>query len=1248
MAQITHTPFLPIAEGLHTVYVVVSDKQNNQNSTSWQFYVDSSAPVADAGYDHAADEDENVAFDGSASSDENGLFNYTWDLGNGDAVYGVNPVYSYDNLGTYIVTLTVRDIANNSATDTITVYINNLAPDADAGDDQSVSEGDTVFFNGSESTDTASDASSLLYTWYFPDGSVRFGITVDHVFTDDGNYTVTLVVQDDNGYSDSDSIEVQVINMAPTASIGGPYFAGEGDTVSLWGSATDPGDDMLTFEWDFDDSDGITYTDASGENPSWVWMDDWSGTVYLRVTDDDGGQDTDSTVVTVFNIAPTAGAGGPYSGDEGMPISLGGMGDDPGDDVLTFEWDLNNDGLYNDATGKSPLWTWSDDGVFTIGLRVTDDDGGSHTNSTMVTIYNVAPQPDAGGPYSGDEGDLIQFSGSAYDPGSDDALTYLWDFGDGTGSSMQNSSHTYPDDGVYVVSLTVTDEDGTSGSVFLTVSISNVAPQASAGGPYTGTEGGTVVLAGSAADPGTDTFTYAWDFDDSDGVSYQDATGANPSWIWADDFSGAVYLQVTDDDGGVGTSSATVTINNVDPTANAGGPYEDYEEIMISFYGTVTDPGSLDTFAYEWDFGDGDTSLVQNPTHAYADDGIYTVTFTAWDDDGAWHTHFTSATVNNAAPAADAGGPYVEDEGKTFDLVASAADAAADILNFEWDLDGDGFYDDAQGQNPEVTFTDDGVFIVGLRVTDDDGGVGQDTITVTINNVAPKAFANGPYSANEGAVIFFNATYSDPGADTVTYLWDFGDGSSSTQKDPAHVYSDNGIYTVILMVTDDEGGTGHDTEMAIINNIPPEFEDVEGVQEALEDQTFTLRIAASDAPGDTVTFTDSSDLFEIDAVTGLISFTPSNGDEGIKQVTITATDDDGASATMNLFIEITGLNDPPQLSQIGPQIATEDSSFTLTVSATDIDSEDTLTYSDDTSLFDIEASTGVISFTPANSAVGVHTITITVTDSMGAEDSESFLLSVLNTNDPPELTEPADQQATVGEPFSFTATASDIDDANLIFSDDSDLFVIDPVTGVISFTPEKDDAGAHTVTITVTDGQGTSDSQSFTLEITGVKEKEEGPDWMSVALLILLIILIVLLLLYLLMHRRKEEPELEPEGDEMSEIEEEIQRAHGYHEEENLVETEEGDVPEAEVTQDKEPEPEMEKPENEKTHDAIELEKETPPDMDSKEALDKEPADQETQKEPPRPPAKKKLKVMKSKTPGRSPRPKRPPRAPES
>lgn len=1047
-SSITFTPSSPISEGIHTVYLTVSDKFGNQNSTTWQFYVDSIDPIAEAGTDKIADEDENIDFNGSSCSDENGLYNLTWNFGDGNFGYGINPSHSYSQSGTYIVTLTVWDIANNTAVDTLTVYVNNVAPNAEAGNDQTIDEGETVFFDGSTSNDTPSDMSTLLYTWYFDDGTVLSGVTVNHIFEDDGIYTVTLVVTDDNGYTDSDIVNVTVNNVAPTANIGGPYSGEEGSPILFSGSASDPGDDTFTYEWDFNDSDGITYTDAIGQEPSWTWPDDFSGTIYLRVTDDDGGFDTNSTTVTINNVAPMPNAGGPYFGDEGSQITLTGSASDPGDDTFTYEWDLDNDGFYDDAVGNGTIWTWDDNGVYIIGLKVTDDDGGFDTDSATVTISNVAPTADAGGPYSGDEGSDITFAGGQSDPGISDTFTYYWDFGDGSSSAQQNPTHIYTDNAVYTAILTVTDKDGGSDSDTATVMVNNVAPLANAGGSYSGSEGTFLTFKASATDPGTDTFIYEWDFDDSDGITYTDATGPEPTWTWPDDFSGTIYLRVTDDDGGVDFDTATVTINNV-------------------------------------------------------------------------------------APIADAGGPYSRDEGSSIMLTGSASDPGDDTFIFEWDLDNDGFYDDAVGDSPVWAWDDNGIYIIGLKATDDDGGFDIASTTIAINNVAPIADAGGPYSGNESSVINFTGTQTDPGtADTFTYLWDFGDGKLSTQQNPAHVYADDGVYTVTFTVTDDDGGIHTDSSIAIVYNNPPAIETIEGMVEAREKELFVLKINATDAEGDAITFTDNTDMFNIDPISGLIEFTPTNDDVGINEITITASDDDEGTTTLILLINIVNVNDPPVLEELGPQMAVEDQPYSLTVLASDIDTDDVLSFSDDTELFDIDTNTGAISFTPTDGQVGTHLVTITVTDAEGARDSETLTFTILNTNDAPVLSSIPDQNAKIGERFTYTVLASDIDDAVLLFSDDSDLFVIDPVTGIISFIPQKGDEGKHTITITVIDSYGDQDSQTFTLEIEGVPDDESKPepetDWMFLILLILIITLIWPFIIYMLIRRkgeRKEEPE---------------------------------------------------------------------------------------------------------------------------
>jgi hypothetical protein len=285
--------------------------------------------------------------------------------------------------------------------------------------------------------------------------------------------------------------------------------------------------------------------------------------VTLQVSDGDGGVTTDSTTVTVNNVAPTADASGPYTVDEGGSVGLSGSGTDPMD-TLSYAWDLDNDGYYDDATGQTPTFDASSlDGlaIITVTLQVSDGDGGVTTDSTTVTVNNVAPTADAGGPYTVDEG-------------------------------------------------------------------------------------GSVGLSGSGTDP-VDTLSYAWDLD-NDGY-YDDATGQTPTFD-ASSLDGpatvTVTLQVSDGDGGVTTDSTTVTVNNVAPIADAGGPYTAGTDEVITFTVVITD-ALADSHTVEWDLDDNGTfeSVGQTVTRTYAAEGDYQVAVRVTDDDGAWTTDVAQVTI---------------------------------------------------------------------------------------------------------------------------------------------------------------------------------------------------------------------------------------------------------------------------------------------------------------------------------------------------------------------------------------------------------------------------------------------------------------------------------------------------------------------------------------------------------------------------------------------------------------------------
>ncbi|MEM9599059.1 MAG: FG-GAP-like repeat-containing protein, partial [Acidobacteriota bacterium] len=200
---------------------------------------------------------------------------------------------------------------------------------------------------------------------------------------------------------------------------------------------------------------------ASGSSVTWPTFDLPGGTVAARTltlrvapdipltitqlavtatVDDDGSQGPDPTpsnnqatdIDQVLTVR--ADAGGPYAGDEGAAILFDGSASSDRDGaIVEYAWDLDGAGDFDDGSGVTPSFTYSDDGVVTIGLRVTDDSGQQSTATAEVTVANVAPTASAGGAITGTEGDALVLVGATYaDPGSGDTHTGTVDWGDGT------------------------------------------------------------------------------------------------------------------------------------------------------------------------------------------------------------------------------------------------------------------------------------------------------------------------------------------------------------------------------------------------------------------------------------------------------------------------------------------------------------------------------------------------------------------------------------------------------------------------------------------------------------------------------------------------------------------------------------------------------------------------------------------------------------------------------------------------
>jgi len=328
------------------------------------------------------------------------------------------------------------------------------------------------------------------------------------------------------------------------------------------------------------------------------------------------------------NAAPVADAGGPYTTAEGTDAALDATGSsDPDGDLLIYEWDFDGDGVHDDATGPNPSFTTvGQDGVFTVEVKVTDPKGLSDTDTTTVTVDNVAPAITTLSVTSPvDEGAATTLSGTATDPGWLDDLTVTIDWLDGAGPTsiavdVENdrpdatltfsAEHVYGDNGAFAPEVCVSDDDTTVCQDAPAAGVDNVAPTVEidesttvelAGIPtVVAAMGEPVEFRSRSTDPGSDDLVVSWDWDDGDpapdvATDYlvnppADDGFPSPSVqprdvvdVQSHQFTAACFHEVgvstLDDDGGTGDDSVSVIVTgDAGDIRSAGYWYQQFRQ----------------------------------------------------------------------------------------------------------------------------------------------------------------------------------------------------------------------------------------------------------------------------------------------------------------------------------------------------------------------------------------------------------------------------------------------------------------------------------------------------------------------------------------------------------------------------------------------------------------------------------------------------------------------------------------------
>jgi PKD repeat protein len=740
--------------GTHRIRLSVTDNDGTTALTVKDIAVANRAPAASFGFAPATPlSGENVTFTSTASDPDGSIASLSWDLDNDgefDDGSGSSAATAFSTPGTKTVRLRVTDDQGAPAVATRTVSVTNRPPEASfTVSPESPLSGQDVTLTG---TSTDPDGSIASRAWDLDDDGEFDDATAQVVttsFSTPGNKTVRIRAIDDQGAATIGSKTISVGNRAPQAAFTvSPESPLSGVSTTFTATASDPDGSIAAYAWDLD-GDGA-FDDSTSSIATNSFASPGEHTVKLRVTDNSGSTAIAQAVVNVGNREPTASfTYAPLVFQSGDDVTFTATASDPDGSITTYEWDLDNDGAFDDATGGSvPNHQFTTPGSHVVALRVTDNNGATYSVQQTVISGNRAPTPAFSfSPATPLTSEPITFTSSSTDPDGTIA-TQEWDLDDdgtfeATGAS---ASRSFALPGTYRVKLRVTDNSGGTTELPKEVVVGNRAPTVTAISttPAAPTTLEDVTFTSDAADPeGVTPLTLTWDLD-NDGA-YDDGSDVNAVRSFQTPGTYTVKVRVVDSLGASATVTRSISIANRDPVASfLQSPPQPSPFETVTFTSTSGDlDGTVASQAWDTDNdGNFDDGTATKATRKFTESGAFTVRLRVTDDTGAASIVTQTVVIGNRPPVALFGySPVQPIAGQPTTFYSTSTDPDTPIVNYRWDLDGDGAFTDGEGPTAARAFPA-GSHTVSLMVTDSEGE--SSFATLTINVAAPAAAAPAP------------------------------------------------------------------------------------------------------------------------------------------------------------------------------------------------------------------------------------------------------------------------------------------------------------------------------------------------------------------------------------------------------------------------------------------------------------------------------------------------------------------------
>jgi gliding motility-associated-like protein len=761
------------------------------------------------------------------------ILSWAWDFDNNGTVDDItqNPSHTFPGPGTYNVKLAVQVAGGCSDSIIIPVVVNPNPVANFTGTSECL--GTVTTFN-----DLSNIATGGITNWFWDFGDPNTTADTSNIqnptytYPSSGTYTVTLTVTSDSGCTHSYNTTVDVFSH-PVANFS-PTVVCAGNNTNFMDMTTIGSAGIQTWSWDFD-NDNIG--DDNSQNPVYIFPSSGTFPVSLSVVDSNGCSH-DTTISVTVATQPTADYMFTYE-CFGTATNFTDLSQGNGSNIVSWEWDFDNNGTVDNST-QNPLNGFPAAGTYTTELLITTDSG-CVDSITYQVVVNPIPVANFGvNPVCFGETSMFYDSSQV---ATGNVASWQWDFGDALGSSnLQNPTYVYGAAGTYPVTLTVTSDSGCI-NTYIDTAVVDFLPTAS----FTTNNVCLNQLASflDTSNPNGGTITsWDWDFDNDNVV---DDTNQHPTNLFPTSGTYNVSLAVSTIAGCADTIVQPIEIYPM-PVADFNYTNECYGTPI-----TFTDNSSVITgniTNWDWDFGNANTSIAQNPAENYASDGIYTVVLVATTNNGCKDT-VTKQVEVYPIPVANFG---PEDVCLNFptqfadSTYVNNANSPNNIASWNWDF-GDGIGTSVL-QNPIYIYNTEGTFPAHLTVVSNHGCTHDTIINVTVHPLPVVDFGEPASGCSPVCVTFTNNSAITAGV-IANWQWDFGDGSTSGDMTPSHCFINESHtsvanFDVTLTATSDKGCVTTLTKPSLITSYP------------IPSADFTFGPQPTDIYDSEISFTDQS------------------------------------------------------------------------------------------------------------------------------------------------------------------------------------------------------------------------------------------------------------------------------------------------------------------------------------------------------------------------------------------------------